>query len=163
MEGQRGNVSDDGGDDGAIGAAAAPAGITLRVTQQRNSIGQSIVSVWMPTTANGTQTKATVFTQPGYTACQANPLQPWPGGDVQLLYGYATSPRPARWQPVVRFVATRAQHLTVCGYVVDQGALRFGGSYVQATTHTIAAVAAPRRTAPAFGAGPWRSCAANRS
>ena len=150
-----------------IGAAAAPAKITLRVTQQRNSLGQSIVSVWMSTTADGTQTKATVFTQPGYTACQANPLQPWPGGDVQLLYGvvfnYATSPRSARWQPVVRFVATRAQQLTVCGYVVDQSAVRFGGSYAQATTHTIAAVAAPRRTAPAFGAGPWRSCAANRS
>jgi len=144
----------------AVGGAAAPARITLRVTQAHSAASQSVVSVRMSTTADANNTQATVFVQSGDTACQADPVRLWPRGSAQLLFGWTPYPV-RRWDPVVSFVETRAQRLTVCGYEVSEEARRFNDPYVQAKARAAIAVKPPRPGAPVPGAGPWRDCPAS--
>jgi hypothetical protein len=139
--------------------AAAPAPITLRVAQQHDATGRSIVSVVISTTADGNNQQVTVFIRPGLRACHADVWRPWPRGSVQLLYGW--TPYPARrWDRLVRFVAPRAGPWTVCGYVVSESATRMGlDQYVQATARARFSVSAPPR--PVLGTLAWVTCPAN--
>ena len=131
---------------GAASAASAP--IALRVGQQPDAAGRTVVSVWMATTADADNLQVTVFIQPGRGGCQADPLRPWPRGSAQLLYGW--TPYPARrWDRLVRFVAPGPGPWTVCGYVVSEAATRPGqGQYVQARTLARFVARAPSRGAP---------------
>ncbi len=143
--------------------------VHLRVTQQHNSAGNSVVSVWMSTNAGRELDTPTggalplVFTQPWHSACQASPLYPLPGGKTQLVYSGKNNNVFTTWQPAVSFPTNHAQQLTVCAYLVNVPDPEFPFSVV-ATARTSVAVLPPRgRSTIPFNQGPWRTCYANRA
>jgi hypothetical protein len=152
--------------------ASAPY-IHLRVTQARDASGRTIASVWLDT--NGGKPGASpytpilyplVYTQPWHTTCQADPRKPLPGGKTQLMYLQTTSSEGfiAHWQPVVRIPTTRAQQLTLCGYLVQRNDVGGQSFAVGATTTLSVAIQPPKGRSPMpVNQGPWRSCAIHNS
>ena len=143
--------------------------INLRVTQARDSGGHTVVSVWMSTNAGRQLPIPTgggeplVFTQPGDTACQADPRRPLPGGRTQLVYSGVSNNVFVTWQPAVSFPTSHAQQLTVCAYFINIPDSSFPFAVVT-TAQASTVVPAPRRrsTLP-FNQGPWRMCSAIRA
>lgn len=145
---------------------AAPA-ISLRATQAHDSSDESIVSIWMTTNegspAGGEVQPPLVFTKPGIVACPSSPTFT-AAADTQELYGSARpGPGPAHYQPVVRIPTTRAEKLTVCGYLLTAPEPEGPPVTVAASARTTIAVAPPKgRSRIAVDTGPWRSCAEDR-
>ena len=159
----------------AAGAVAAPAVLSaptptpyihLRVTQARDSSGRTIASVWLDTNAgtSGVEEWPLVYTQPWHTTCQADPRMPLPGGKTPVIYlpTFNAGNQIVRLQHVVRIPTTRAQQVTLCGYLVPIYAPP-SPFVVSAQTTLPVAIQPPRGRNPLpLNQGPWRSCAANR-
>ncbi len=152
-----------------IATSASAPYIHLRVTQARDSSGRTIASVWLDTNGGKpgaspytTVTYPLVYTQPWHTTCQPDPRKPVPGGKTQLIYLPTVSNEGVivHWQPVVRIPTTRAQQLTVCGYLVTRGDSSAQPFAVSSRTSLSIAVQPPGGRNPMpVNQGPWRSCA----
>jgi hypothetical protein len=133
--------------------------VLLGATQGGRIPGQTTISVWMATDANGRETAVTAFRLPGNRACPPDPRQLWPKSAAQLLYGFEPAPV-GRWDKVVRFSSPVSRTWTVCGYEVDEGNTRFMLPYVVASMRitVIARASGPPAVRPRR-LRPWRRCA----
>ena len=102
-----------------------------------------------------------VYAQPWHTTCQVDPRKPVPGGKTQLIYLPTCSNEGflVHWQPVVRIPTTRAQQITLCGYLVTDGDV-VQPFVVSAKTSLAVAIQPPRGGNPMpVNQGPRRSWA----
>lgn len=155
----------------ALATASTAPYIHVRITQARDAYGRTIASVHLST--NGGKPGATPYTQVGYplvfvqpwhTACRADPRHPLPGGTTQIVYLPTRNSDGAivRWQTVVTIPTTRAQQITLCGYLVTEQSDAWPFA-VLVTARVSVAIAPPRTRNPLpVNQGPWRSCTANR-
>ncbi len=142
---------------GAVGQEGAPPSLDLGVTQARNGLGQSVVSSWMQTRADR-DSRVTVYRLRGRRGCVSDPRLLWPGDSEQLIFDF--TPRAGKWSRVVRSVEATAGTWTYCGYVVNEGATRFGFAYVVDSLRRTFRLQGSRPGSPPFTAGSWSSCPA---